>query len=525
MPPTLPSEIPKETPTLRKGLACLACRKKKIRCDGKRPACGTCAKSTRSGAKCEYSDQASTARTQQLEDEVLLLQTRIEELEKMADPFFLDGGKEREWGTVEWSGLEKSMPPPSVLAQLVHNFFQHCYEFGFFLDHARLDLITFCPVCRNSVFLWAVHLAGPDSPWFKTAPIFLSRALAFLTTGIVSDCGDHELICQLQGQVLLATYYCQTGRFLDARSQLSSACSLIHGVGLHRIGAPPDPAPFGYVGPGVGTYILRHTPGLEPIETSERHRCFWTVMTLNNIWSGMDDVPSFFDFEMIGSQVTTPWPDVPEGSYTMGEEVVRKFFAQQPDNADSLNALIAKSSLLFSKASCVSRKYRPGMNSAESSALFAEFVALDNLIDHFAMTLNFDENAPINRVILARSLTAAATIKLHRRYATVTTVSRQKCMVASKTIASFTTIHPNAALGQGQQLKDRALWKIWVMAVEVLLAELQTLIRENMDLKTCITGMIDSLLSMIKGSIYGCPRARARYEDLRDLYAVALNNV
>jgi hypothetical protein len=68
------------------------------------------------------------------------------------------------------------------------------------------------------------------------------------------------------------------------------------------MGATSHPPPFGYVGTSSGSYSLTLTPGQEKLEIAERQRCFWTVMTLSNIWTGMDDVPNFFDFEMIGSE-------------------------------------------------------------------------------------------------------------------------------------------------------------------------------------------------------------------------------
>ncbi|KDQ62156.1 hypothetical protein JAAARDRAFT_148837 [Jaapia argillacea MUCL 33604] len=69
---------------LRRGQACLDCRKRKMKCDGARPYCGPCVRGNRQ-EDCEYADGPGRTRTELLEDSVALLQARIQELERPAE--------------------------------------------------------------------------------------------------------------------------------------------------------------------------------------------------------------------------------------------------------------------------------------------------------------------------------------------------------------------------------------------------------------------------------------------------------
>ncbi|KAJ7790507.1 hypothetical protein B0H14DRAFT_2625944 [Mycena olivaceomarginata] len=60
--------------------ACINCRRRKIRCDGERPKCGPWSRSI-GFQDCEYADDGPT-RTQMLEEQIAILEARIEELEK-----------------------------------------------------------------------------------------------------------------------------------------------------------------------------------------------------------------------------------------------------------------------------------------------------------------------------------------------------------------------------------------------------------------------------------------------------------
>ncbi|KAL0070518.1 hypothetical protein AAF712_002351 [Marasmius tenuissimus] len=96
MPPTRKAPAP-ATP-LQRGLACLSCRKRKLKCDGKRPVCSSCTKMKRE-EECEYEDKKQKSRTQKLKEKLAMLEERIRELE---------GPNE---GTSGSDGASSSSPP------------------------------------------------------------------------------------------------------------------------------------------------------------------------------------------------------------------------------------------------------------------------------------------------------------------------------------------------------------------------------------------------------------------------------
>ncbi|KAH9935814.1 hypothetical protein B0H21DRAFT_780844 [Amylocystis lapponica] len=70
----------KTVSSLQRGMACLCCRKRKMKCDGVRPVCTQCQKSDRS-SECRYHEKKHTSRTQILQQKVAKLEARLKELE------------------------------------------------------------------------------------------------------------------------------------------------------------------------------------------------------------------------------------------------------------------------------------------------------------------------------------------------------------------------------------------------------------------------------------------------------------
>ncbi|KZT74019.1 hypothetical protein DAEQUDRAFT_682747 [Daedalea quercina L-15889] len=65
---------------LQRGMACLCCRKRKMKCDGLRPVCTQCLKANR-GTECQYHEKKHVSRTQLLQQKVAKLEARLRELE------------------------------------------------------------------------------------------------------------------------------------------------------------------------------------------------------------------------------------------------------------------------------------------------------------------------------------------------------------------------------------------------------------------------------------------------------------
>ncbi|KAH9940358.1 uncharacterized protein BXZ73DRAFT_98800 [Epithele typhae] len=65
---------------LQRGKACLRCRKRKMRCDGTRPACAQCVRAKK-GDTCEFDDGKGKTRTQLMREHIARLELRVKELE------------------------------------------------------------------------------------------------------------------------------------------------------------------------------------------------------------------------------------------------------------------------------------------------------------------------------------------------------------------------------------------------------------------------------------------------------------
>ncbi|KXN90636.1 hypothetical protein AN958_03876 [Leucoagaricus sp. SymC.cos] len=66
--------------TLQRGKACLRCRKRKMKCDGVKPACQQCTRAKKPDA-CEYDDGKGKTRTQIMRETIARLERRVRELE------------------------------------------------------------------------------------------------------------------------------------------------------------------------------------------------------------------------------------------------------------------------------------------------------------------------------------------------------------------------------------------------------------------------------------------------------------
>ncbi|KAF8162785.1 hypothetical protein B0H34DRAFT_692945 [Crassisporium funariophilum] len=68
------------TGILRRGSACLSCRRRKLRCDGARPVCHQCS-SMRRGHECKFDDSCRKSRTQTLREKLFSLEAKVRQLE------------------------------------------------------------------------------------------------------------------------------------------------------------------------------------------------------------------------------------------------------------------------------------------------------------------------------------------------------------------------------------------------------------------------------------------------------------
>ncbi|KAJ6564874.1 hypothetical protein DFH09DRAFT_1278740 [Mycena vulgaris] len=436
---------------LQKGKACVNCGRRKIKCDGGKPICGPCSRYSAAFGDCEYT-QAGPSNGQMLEEQILILQGRIEELEKpknqrltlttprasgsrgypvspsqispsnttglgpLLSYFYL---QQTSGSTVNQSA-SNSMPtelPFIVLQALVHNFLHNATCFGFFLDaQAFHDAVTspngrnLPPVLLNVLYLWAVHLSK-DERITGYEPAFLAHALRSTASSLN---GTHPctVLHSVQASVLLAFYFTRNARLLEGKYHTSAAASIVISAGLHRIRGAPG---------GATTEAL--PPPSDAREEGERISAFWEVLTLDNCWAGMDGSPSNIAYGPAGVKIDTPWPfetcDYVEASHIWlqalrphllprhSSDTIAHFLGDVPEEATSEPALHAKAGILFESATRLGARYRAhGIPRNDP-----EFARLDRKIDTFIAALPAIQSKAL---MMVHTLAHVASIQLHK---------------------------------------------------------------------------------------------------------------
>ncbi|KAJ6517285.1 Zn(2)-Cys(6) binuclear cluster domain-containing protein [Mycena vitilis] len=481
--------------------ACANCRRRKIRCDTERPKCGQCLRS-RGFQDCEYPDESGSTRTQRLEEQISVLESRIEELEKptgrsnlpLHNPYSGDRraaslpSLSRSNSSVHLPLLQlssgRSSPlnsstsqgiPSFRLEPLIHNFLHHSSQFGFFLNvnnfrDAILGRSGERPttVLLEVVSLWAIHLSSSDE--FATAEAnYLSRALRTTVDALSGTHHHHTILHSIQAEVLLAHYFLRNTRFLEGKYHLSAAVSLVLSSGLHRIRSADSSAVAGPLGPA----FKRLPPPRDAIEESERVNAFWTVLTMNNCWTTADGSPSNISYTVPDARIDTPWPlDInapvlpvfPESSIG----IVTTFLAGLPDNGLSESALHTKAAILFEQASRLASRYCPNMHGEELNQFYHLFNSTDTLIEGFKMRLPSVHLHSTREMLVSHSLIHVATIQLHNPFVADNDASRRRVLDAARGVtANFAQVPVNEF-----EFFDPIMGTLLMATCQVFIAEL-----------------------------------------------------
>ncbi|KAF7374171.1 Fungal-trans domain-containing protein [Mycena sanguinolenta] len=440
------------------------CRRRKIRCDGKRPKCGPCLHSV-GFEDCEYGENGPT-RTQLLEEQIKLFEARIGELEKpkelrtalaLQTPYpgerhsisraaLSRGGSavhlpvthsERSSGTPSPLSMRSEGVPPVGLEALVHNFLHHAPQFGFFLHVEKFQKAILgqsgqrpAACLLDAVYLWAIHLSGSEE--FTTDEAgYLSRALRTAAEAL-SGTHANTVIHGIQTEVLLANYFLQNTRFLEGKYHLSAAVSLVISSGLHRIRSGDSAASGGPLGSAF--HALTPPRG---IDECERINALWTVLTMNNCWTTADSSPSNILYTDSQARIDTPWPldiNAPDLSALPHSSVgtVSSFLANVPDSGFSEAALHAKAAILFEQASRLASQYRPNMTNEQLGQFYLSFNSIDTLIEGFKVKIPTVQLHLTREMLVARTLAHVATIQLHNPFVVQNPASRLHILEAAR---------------------------------------------------------------------------------------------
>ncbi|RDB24708.1 hypothetical protein Hypma_007636 [Hypsizygus marmoreus] len=518
--------------TLQRGKACLRCRKRKMRCDGTKPACQQCVRAKK-GDACEYDDGKGKTRTQLLRENIARLEQRIRELEDpeyvspavmLYDPHahtrsesssssFDSPGETSLCASnspfpsdssptspnASWSSLQNA-PSPSPAPFVPEIFFdEHQTRFQPPLELARMLLDIFSPhrrqcgldihmgrvlgalntpqeqrhpVLMNAMYMWACFISRPE-PLCQHEEHYLGLALDALQTALRDG---EKIIDVIQGSCLLSMYFLATGRILEGSYHASAAAALAVQCGLHLNSQeeqlwPSDPQePFDMKPSRIG------------VKDGERILAFWQVYNLDRCWSVILRKPSIIPDGLDPRQsINCPWPQE-LAEYEAGHintchpfQTIRGFFeGEVSPSGFSTQALRAKASALFSRADQLSTSWDSRMKPPPSLA--QEIQALENAIAQFLPTLmpvdQLDAILPEDKhtLLAAHTLAHTASIQLYRPFAQDDPVMFEKCSRAARACVSVIKFIGERDYG----FLDPIIGPCWSYVADTLIMELET---------------------------------------------------
>lgn len=478
--------------TLQRGKACLRCRKRKMRCDGNKPACQQCTRAKKAEG-CEYDDGKGKTRTQILRETIARLETRIRELEDpdyispnvvLHDPHgrqnsessssslgspgsaslsiphspFPSGSASPPHGS--WTRLP-GVPSPSYSPEIFYEdptpqyqtplfelgpmlleiFAPHRRQCGLEINLGRLrDSLTQPlseqphPSLMNAIYLWACFVSRPE-PLCQHEEHFLTQALEAHRDGL--RVGD-KIVDVIRASCLLSLYFFANGRFFEGSYHSSAAAALAVQCGLH---AGVSQQATSWLVDSNEPFDLK--PPKSDYREGERILTFWQVYNLDRCWSVALRKPFVIpDGSEALSSIDCPWPqDVEEyetGHINAGStfHTVRAFFeGDVSPTGFSSQALRSKASALFARADQLAASWDQRMK--PSGRFQEEIQALELSITRFIPTLipvhQLDstvlEDKPI--IIVSHTLAHAAVIHLYQRFAQDDPVAYDKCSRAA----------------------------------------------------------------------------------------------
>ncbi|KAE9398718.1 hypothetical protein BT96DRAFT_1105677 [Gymnopus androsaceus JB14] len=450
--------------SLPKGSACLNCRRRKIKCDGKRPNCSPCLAS-RGYNDCEYENKlkGTTTKVTSLKDRISVLEARIQELQSeeiSTTPKATGQDLQRTGSEVYLHAAPSSVQlsasgyediPPCLVQMLLHNFMHKSCSLGFFLDKERFkkslmvnaegERPTFALL--NTSYLWGMHLSSSANPPEQEA-ILASRALQSSAHALSENHPQKVLQC-IQAKVLLANYFYCAGRILEGNYHVTAAASLVLSSGTHRI-RTSSPDASGFV---ATSNVNRLAEPRDAIEEGERINAFWVVLTMDAFWNTVHGVPSNIPYTTPMARVDTPWARMME-EYTRApfdpgfrsSRTIERFLSGVldtgiPNSVTSPRANFARAAILFERATFTGIQL---LNNPHSQKSQENFSFLDALIQRFVASVlppcrAF--GAPLDCQLCVNSLAHAADIQLHLPFASQNNISRTRIFTAAKAIVNL----------------------------------------------------------------------------------------
>lgn len=162
----------------------------------------------------------------------------------------------------------------------------------------------------STVYAWGAALT--DNPDLKqNSEGYVKRATQLVSAALRGggNLSRTNVVHVIQSEVLLASYFFNSGMFVEGRQHVATAVSLVLSHGLHKIASHTlsDPSLMHLV--PAADMEMSLPPAVDRIEEGERICAFWQVYILDKTWSAVLGRPSLLvENGTVSSSVDTPWP-------------------------------------------------------------------------------------------------------------------------------------------------------------------------------------------------------------------------
>ncbi|KAF8873966.1 hypothetical protein CPB84DRAFT_1798041 [Gymnopilus junonius] len=482
---------------LPRGAACVSCRRRKMKCDGKRPVCSQCDRAGRA-EDCEYMTGQERSTVQILEDNISRLEARIQELQNPATPAaavklhqpYTGGPSSAQQPPVPSPSRTPPIqdPPRHIAENLMSTFLAHAAQVGFFLNVPRFQASFFInqptgrpsPALISSAYLWAIRFSHDPSVKVHEAA-YLDRATQDAATAL-SGTHPERIMHTIQAEVLLANYFFASGRFFEGKYHVTTAISMVFSAGLHRIrSATPQQSQT--------SADNRLSAPRDPTEEGERILALWTVLNLDKTWAiALEERPNFeYSSHALATKIDTPWPlemeDFEQGRLppqARTSNTIQNFLngVATPDLGVSLSAIEAKTAVLWERVATFTRKYQPDSSPETMQTLLQEFNNLTSVLESVLRHLPSPDPQALVRVQdvqkarragVVYSMLCAAIIRLNVPLASTgsNAAAKRKMLATARTILEIVL----ALRSRGPAYLDPIIGTVWIEASQVVFDE------------------------------------------------------
>ncbi|KKK14252.1 hypothetical protein AOCH_001427 [Aspergillus ochraceoroseus] len=477
-----------------KRIACAVCRRRKLRCDGKKPSCGTCSRLShectydearkKSGPKRGYVKQLE-ARLAQVEtllktqEPPTIPQTQApsfpvpipDEPTDMTDvplighefnpsvplpeessntgpaPSFVPEGMSRP-NTFGWDmislGLEEPLPAQEIIDDLTRIYFEKIHPVMPIIHRPRhLAAMDFAPNARPPICLQYIiwcQAASTDDKYSNLHGLFYQRARKYAELDEMKGLGECILtLAHAQTWLLIAAYEYKMMFFPRAWLSSGKTARLALMMGLHRLD-------------GLGLEVKQClAPPRDWVEKEERRRVFWMTFCVDRYASIGTGWPVVLD----ENDILTNLP-ASEDSFVKGnqEETARLSEVLVGEKLSTLApfASVAFLSCMFGRNLTHLHRPEPQDNDSDLNGIFWQrHRSHDNILLHFALSMPSCLRLPTGmadpNVIFCNMAVHTSTICLHqaaifkaeknKMAEQIILESKRRCIVAADQISSI----------------------------------------------------------------------------------------